>query len=97
MVDWKVFPWAFQHDCREIFTPARIVRAAQADEREHAAAERALREELCAEHVIVDVSMMHYGMKDKNPLDTVSFYSKHDANSEWGSALFCLFGVKARG
>ena len=63
MVDWKVFPWAFQHDCREIFTPARIVRAAQADEREHAAAERALREELCAEHVIVDVGTGYYVKK----------------------------------
>ena len=82
MVDWKVFPWAFQHDCRKIFTPEQIVRAAQADEREHPAEEHELREELCAEHVIVDVSMMHYGMKDKNPLYTVSFYSKHDADSE---------------
>ena len=82
MVDWKVFPWAFQHDCRKIFTPEQIVRSAQADEREHSAEVRALLDELCPEHVIVDISMMHYGMKDKNPLDTVSFYSKHDANSE---------------
>ncbi|TFY67525.1 hypothetical protein EVJ58_g1575 [Rhodofomes roseus] len=81
MVDWKVFPWAFQHDCREIFTPEKIVRAAQAEERmpqvKDEAQYRALIEELNPEHVIVDISMMHYGMKDKNPLDTVSFYSKH--------------------
>ena len=82
MVDWKVFPWAFQHDCREIFTPEKIVRAAQAAEREHSAEVSALLDELAPEHVIVDISMMHYGMKDKNPLDTVSFYSKHDADSE---------------
>lgn len=82
MVDWKVFPWAFQYDCRQIFTPERIVRAAQADEREHAAGERALLDALRPEHVVVDISMMHYGMKDKNPLDTVSFYSKLNANSE---------------
>ncbi|KAH9928821.1 uncharacterized protein B0H18DRAFT_1155264 [Fomitopsis serialis] len=85
MVDWKVFPWAFRHDCKEIFTPEKIVRAAQADERElpsekDQASEdeyRKLIEELKPEHIIVDISMMHYGMKDKNPLDTVSFYSKH--------------------
>ncbi|EPS95195.1 hypothetical protein FOMPIDRAFT_1025878 [Fomitopsis schrenkii] len=81
MVDWKVFPWAFQYDCRQIFTPERIVRAAQADEREHAAGERALLDALRPEHVVVDISMMHYGMKDKNPLDTVSFYSKLNANT----------------
>ncbi|KAL0948970.1 hypothetical protein HGRIS_009072 [Hohenbuehelia grisea] len=28
-----------------------------------------------AEHVIVDFSPMHYGMKEKNPLDFVKFYS----------------------
>ncbi|GBE79040.1 HD-domain/PDEase-like protein [Sparassis crispa] len=31
-------------------------------------------------HVIVDLSRMHYGMKDKNPLDSVKFYSKQHPN-----------------
>ena len=31
--------------------------------------------------VIVDLSVMHYGMKDKNPLDSVEFYSKRRPNS----------------
>jgi hypothetical protein len=31
--------------------------------------------------VIVDFSTMHYGMKDKNPLDSVEFYSKRHPNS----------------
>jgi len=30
--------------------------------------------------VIVDFSTMHYGMKDKNPLDSVEFYSKRHPN-----------------
>jgi hypothetical protein len=36
---------------------------------------------LSPEHVIVDVSSMHYGMKDKNPLDYVKFYGKRNLNS----------------
>jgi hypothetical protein len=42
---------------------------------------------LSPEHVIVDVSSMHYGMKDKNPLDYVKFYGKRNLNSTWS---FCL-------
>jgi hypothetical protein len=42
---------------------------------------------LSPEHVIVDVSSMHYGMKDKNPLDYVKFYGKRNLNSTWP---FCL-------
>lgn len=34
-----------------------------------------------AKDVIVDFSSMHYGMKDKNPLDFVKFYSKRNPNS----------------
>ena len=30
--------------------------------------------------IIVSFSMMHFGMKEKNPLDFVRFYSKHDPN-----------------
>jgi hypothetical protein len=31
---------------------------------------------LTKDDVIVDFSLMHYGMKEKNPLDFVKFYSK---------------------
>ncbi|KAJ3506577.1 hypothetical protein NLJ89_g6795 [Agrocybe chaxingu] len=37
-------------------------------------------EELEEEDVIVDFSMMHYGKKEKNPLDFVRFYSKRNTN-----------------
>jgi deoxynucleoside triphosphate triphosphohydrolase SAMHD1 len=36
--------------------------------------------ELKPEHIIVDFSHMHHGMKDKNPLDFIKFYSKHNPN-----------------
>ena len=30
--------------------------------------------------VVVDFATMHYGMKEKNPLDFIEFYSKHHPN-----------------
>ena len=30
--------------------------------------------------IFVIFSLMHFGMKEKNPLDFVRFYSKHDPN-----------------
>lgn len=38
--------------------------------------------QLAVSDVIVDLSPMHYGMKEKNPLDSVMFYHKNDPNSE---------------
>lgn len=35
---------------------------------------------LTANDIIVDFSLMHYGMKEKNPLDFVKFYSKRNPN-----------------
>lgn len=36
--------------------------------------------DLTPDKVIVTFSTMHYGMKDKNPLDFVKFYSKNWPN-----------------
>jgi hypothetical protein len=36
--------------------------------------------ELNCEDVIVDFSVLHMGMKDKNPMERVRFYSKHNPN-----------------
>ncbi|ESK91486.1 hd phosphohydrolase domain-containing protein [Moniliophthora roreri MCA 2997] len=33
---------------------------------------------LTEEEIIVDLTLMHYGMKDKNPLESVKFYKKSD-------------------
>ena len=63
---------------REPFTPERIVQAAKAYFDENVL-ERPPEELLCSlseEHVVVDLAILHYGMKDKNPVDSVKFYGK---------------------
>lgn len=40
--------------------------------------------ELDCEDVIVDFSALHMGMKEKNPMERVRFYSKHNPNSTFG-------------
>ncbi|KZT23172.1 HD-domain/PDEase-like protein [Neolentinus lepideus HHB14362 ss-1] len=78
-VDYKVFEWTYQDLCREYITPEKIVEAAKnlAVTRPTTDADVA---ELSAKHVIVDLCPMHYGMKDRNPLDFIKFYSKRNAD-----------------
>ncbi|CAL1701912.1 unnamed protein product [Somion occarium] len=81
-VDYKVFPWAHMSQCSDYFTPENIVQAAKNlkvpdDDR----VEDKIVAELGPEHVIVDLAPMHYGMGDKNPLDSVKFYSKRNPKS----------------
>jgi len=38
--------------------------------------------DLAPDHVIVSHSLLHYGMKEKNPLDNVKWYSKDAINGE---------------
>jgi hypothetical protein len=45
---------------------------------------------LVEDDVRVDFALMHYGMKEKNPLDSVRFYSKREPNSK---PLFPVFGI----
>ena len=40
-------------------------------------------EGLTTDNVIVDLVPLHYGMKAKNPLDFIKFYSKRNMNSEY--------------
>ena len=44
-------------------------------------------DQLKEDHIIVDMSPMHYGMQEKNPLDEVRWYSDSDLDSE---PLVCL-------
>lgn len=41
------------------------------------------------EHVIVDTSSLHHGMKAKNPLDSIGFYSKQHPNSKLELTSIC--------
>lgn len=78
-VDYKVFPWAEQAMCQSYFTPEAIVDAAKGDP--DGGADPALLAELEPGDVIVDITKMHYGMGDKNPLESVKFYSKQHPNT----------------
>lgn len=44
-------------------------------------------QELQESDIIVDFSVMHYGMKAENPLDFVKFYSKLDMNRQCCAVL----------
>ncbi|KAI0333467.1 hypothetical protein GY45DRAFT_1352233 [Cubamyces sp. BRFM 1775] len=92
-VDFKVFPWHCKAQLKKIFTPEAVVAAFKKLYREckvlkdasphlselaHVAEEDA--DALGPEHVIIDQAPRHHGMQDRNPLDFVKFYSKHNPN-----------------
>lgn len=61
-------------------TPQSIVGTAKRHAADHPhdgdVPDPAIVEALSVEHVIVEVAEMHYGMREKNPLRFVKFYSK---------------------
>ncbi|KAJ7683566.1 hypothetical protein B0H17DRAFT_1205073 [Mycena rosella] len=77
-VDSGVVEWERRDVFRERITRERIVEEA----RKLAAQARTDIDltELTPDSVIVDHALLHYGMKDKNPLDFVKFYSKRNFN-----------------
>ncbi|KAH9887730.1 HD-domain/PDEase-like protein [Cubamyces lactineus] len=92
-VDFKVFPWHCKAQLKKVFTPEAVVAAFKKLYREckvlkdasphlselaHVAEEDA--DALGPEHVIIDQAPRHHGMQDRNPLDFVKFYSKHNPN-----------------
>jgi hypothetical protein len=84
-----VFGWEDRERCKEFITPERIVEAAKSfaatyapDSESDEAEARDIADSLDPGHVIVDHSEMHYGMKEKNPLEFVKFYSKRNPDSE---------------
>lgn len=90
LVDWKSFHWKDYKKLNEMFTPKLIVAKAQELCREsNSDEERQLGKTLKDSHVIVDISQLHFGMKEKNPLHAVRFYSKHDRTGE----IFNVFSV----
>ncbi|KAK2463864.1 hypothetical protein APHAL10511_004169 [Amanita phalloides] len=84
-VDYKVVDWPLQSTFRENVTPARIVEeakkaAAKLDKKDNDNEDPPDYQSLALNDVIVDFSTMHYGMKEKNPLDSIEFYSKRRPN-----------------
>lgn len=74
--------WDQIEDMQKNVTRERIVAAAKALPRPPAGDATSVDvDALTVDDVIVDFSLMHYGMKEKNPLDFVKFYSKQKPNS----------------
>lgn len=71
-VDFKALPWEY-HDIEKEITPERIAETAR---KQNPAST------LTADQIIVNANLMHYGMKEKNPVDFIKFYSKTNPNSE---------------
>ncbi len=90
-VDYKVFEWELKKQIRATFTAESVVKAfkdlyanraslapEQKEGLDNVKPEDAA--ELRAEHVIIDLTERHHGMKNENPLDYMKFYSKHNPN-----------------
>ncbi|TFK65851.1 HD-domain/PDEase-like protein [Pluteus cervinus] len=78
LVDYKVIDWPMRSTFQAEITPKSVLLAAQ--QFASSGDENLDVEGLEAEHIIVDFSSMHYGMKERNPLDEVKFYSKANPN-----------------
>lgn len=74
-VDYKVFTWNWKGHLHKFFNPESIISAAKSHEPENNE-ERVILEELSINHVIVDEAVLHYGMGNDNPIDSIRFYSK---------------------
>jgi hypothetical protein len=100
-VDYKVFNWEYYELCQKYITPERIVEAAKALPSDTVDGDLSQSggvtvDSLSANHVIVTLTPMHYGMKEKNPLDFVKFYSKHKPNSKLHPAYLSLISLSCR-
>ncbi|KAF8173867.1 hypothetical protein K438DRAFT_1728338 [Mycena galopus ATCC 62051] len=76
LVDQQVVKWEQRDAFLHYITPERIV-----DEARRLATEQETMidlAELTPDSVIVNHATRHYGMKEKNPVDFVKFYSKHN-------------------
>lgn len=86
-VDWYVGKFEQFRSFKDRITPDVIVDEAKRkyldrESLDNACPAREDVQSLSREHVIVDISVIHYGMKEKNPLDFVRFYSKFMTGGE---------------
>lgn len=79
-VDYRVWQWHLKDLLRDRVTPKSIVETAKRHAADHPhdsdVPDPAIVQALSVGHVIVDVAEMHCGMREKNPLRFVKFYSK---------------------
>ncbi|KAL4067181.1 hypothetical protein V8B97DRAFT_1978480 [Scleroderma yunnanense] len=74
VVDYKVFPHNDKDMVKQNVTPDRIVQVAKSGCLE--GVDEELVAQLTVDHIVVDLSVLHYGRGPNNPLDDVTFYSK---------------------
>ena len=79
-VDYKVIDWPMRDLFYNNITAARIVEACRTLSVVTTPADDGDSSSLQESDIVVSFSVMHFGMKEKNPLDFVRFYSKHDPN-----------------
>lgn len=76
-VDWNTHPYENREDIKRNITPELIVKTAKELFRKgEVDVKTDLVDSLSPQHVIVDVSPIHHGMKGANPMDFVRFYRK---------------------
>ncbi|KAG6331004.1 hypothetical protein ID866_8084 [Astraeus odoratus] len=96
IVDYKVFPYEEKDMVKQRVTPAEIANAAKSGFLE--GVDEGLVGELKANHIAVDVSVLHYGKGPNNPLDDVTFYSKQQPDGkQWLSSSSCVCSVSCSG
>lgn len=80
-VDYLCIPYVYGQDAhwKAALTSEPIAAQAKLFLAEHPSA-KATAAELKPEHIIVDVALVHYGMKNVNPMHTVMFYGKYAMN-----------------
>ncbi|RPD54394.1 HD-domain/PDEase-like protein [Lentinus tigrinus ALCF2SS1-7] len=91
-VDYKIFEWEHKAQIKTMFTAESVVKAfkelyanraslvpsEQKEGLDHVEPEDAA--DLRPDHVIIDLTERHHGMKNDNPLNYMKFYSKHNPN-----------------
>lgn len=82
-VDWTIVKWPQRHLIQNI-NAEQIVTAAKAHNfaADGNDLDQELLDELTADRVICDSALLHYGMKEKYPLDFVKFYGKHNMHGK---------------
>lgn len=78
-VEVKVLPGIFKQLWQPHLTPDAIAQEATMIPIEEDDEETVLN----ASDIILDWATLHFGMKDRDPMQLVQFYGKHSRNSEW--------------
>lgn len=84
-VDYKVIDWPMRSLFQKHITAPRIMEACRELSIDTMPVDDGDPSSLQESDIFVSFSIMHYGMKEKNPLDFVRFYSKHDPNRRLSS------------